>query len=70
MAMPSTELQQQHLTGEHSEVFRWRERELRRAGFSEAEARELAARGDIDLRGAIELLRKGCPHDIAYRILV
>jgi len=68
--MQSTELRKQTQNGEQTEVFRWRDRELRRAGFSEEEARELAGRSDIDLRRAIELIRKGCPHELAYRILV
>jgi hypothetical protein len=48
----------------------WRAQELERAGYSRDAAAELAARHDIDLHRAIDLLRQGCPHDVALAILL
>ena len=55
--------------GEASEVIRWRRAALRRAGYREEAARELARRADVDLHRAVDLVRAGCPPEIAYRIL-
>ena len=55
--------------GEESEVVRWRRAALRRAGYREEEARELARRADVDLHRAVDLVRAGCPPELAYRIL-
>ena len=48
----------------------WRAEELERAGYSSAAAAQLAARTDVDLHRAIDLVRQGCPHDVALRILL
>jgi predicted aconitase len=48
----------------------WRSQELERAGFKPADAVRLAARLDIDLHYAVELVRSGCPHDVALQILL
>jgi hypothetical protein len=48
----------------------WRAQELERAGYSPDAASELAARHDVDLHRAIDLLRQGCPHDVALAILL
>jgi hypothetical protein len=50
-------------------VERWRAQELERAGFDPQAAAELARRPDVDLHGAVELLEKGCPPEIAFAIL-
>lgn len=50
-------------------VVGWRFDELRRAGYDERKAMELALRGDVDLHVALELMRRGCPVDTAMRIL-
>jgi hypothetical protein len=50
-------------------VERWRTSELMRVGFAGDDALALAARFDIDLHGAIELVRRGCPPELAIRIL-
>lgn len=50
-------------------VERWRAQELERAGFDRAAAAELAARADVDLHAAVELLQKGCPPATALSIL-
>jgi hypothetical protein len=48
----------------------WRAEALGRAGYSAAEAATIAARHDIDLHLATDLLRMGCPADLALRILL
>jgi hypothetical protein len=50
-------------------VERWRAQELERAGFPEELAAELAARNDIDLHHAIEMLARGCTPELAAEIL-
>ena len=50
-------------------VERWRTAELMRVGFPGDDAVALAARTDIDLHEAIELVQHGCPPDLAVRIL-
>jgi hypothetical protein len=50
-------------------VERWRAEALVRAGYDAVDAFELAARPDVDLHDAIELLERGCPVDVAVRIL-
>jgi hypothetical protein len=51
-------------------IVRWRSEELERAGYSPDGAAALAARLEIDLHDATELVRRGCPPDIALRILL
>lgn len=48
----------------------WRREELERAGYPPAAAAELAARTDVDLHRAIELVERGCPPELAHLILV
>jgi hypothetical protein len=60
----------QPLNAESERVERWRAEALERAGYDIASALELAARNDIDLHHAIELVEAGCPPDLALRILV
>lgn len=50
-------------------VERWRADELVRAGYGYQDAVELAARPDVDLHHAIELLERGCPPEVAVLIL-
>jgi hypothetical protein len=50
-------------------VERWRTSELMRVGFPGDDAVALAARTDVDLHQAIELVQRGCPPDLAIRIL-
>jgi len=54
---------------EQERVARWRAEALERAGFTSDVAAELAARVDVDLYRAIELLERGCPPETALRIL-
>ena len=51
-------------------VERWRADELMRAGFDPSSAVELAARLDIDLHAATELLDRGCSPELALQILL
>ncbi len=51
-------------------IIRWRSEELERAGYEPEGAAALAARLDIDLHEAIDLVKSGCPHEIALRILL
>jgi hypothetical protein len=48
----------------------WRSEELERAGYSHRAAGRLAARHDIDLHLAVQLLERGCTPDLALRILL
>lgn len=51
-------------------IQRWRATELERAGYEPAAASLLAARPDVDLHYAIDLLRNGCDAELALRILL
>ena len=51
-------------------IVRWRSEELERAGYSADGAASLAARLEVDLHEAIDLVKGGCPPDIALRILL
>ena len=50
-------------------VERWRAAELVRVGFPGDDAVALAARLDVDLHEAIALVERGCPPELAVRIL-
>jgi hypothetical protein len=50
-------------------VERWRTAELMRVGFPGDDAVALAARLDVDLHEAIALVQRGCPTELAIRIL-
>ncbi|HZT84556.1 MAG TPA: hypothetical protein VE984_03940 [Gaiellaceae bacterium] len=50
-------------------VERWRTAELMRVGFPGDDAVALAGRFDVDLHEAIELVQRGCPPELAIRIL-
>jgi hypothetical protein len=54
---------------ETERVERWRTAELMRVGFPGDDAVALAARTDVDLHEAIELIKRGCPPELAVRIL-
>ena len=54
---------------ETERVERWRTSELMRVGFPGDDAVALAARMDVDLHEAIELVQRGCPPELAIRIL-
>jgi hypothetical protein len=48
----------------------WRAAELERAGYPAKDAAQIAARHDIDLHRAVDLLRDGCPLELALRIVL
>ncbi|TMK70641.1 MAG: hypothetical protein E6G50_07965 [Actinobacteria bacterium] len=48
----------------------WRAEALERAGYGAAAAAEIAARHDIDLHVATDLVERGCPADLALQILL
>ena len=54
---------------EAERVERWRTAELIRVGFAGDDAVALAARTEVDLHEAIELVQRGCPPELAVRIL-
>lgn len=66
--MPAAELQPRET--EIQRIERWRAEMLERAGYDREAAGELAARHDVDLHLAIELIEKGCAQDVALRILL
>ena len=47
----------------------WRERRLELAGVPTALAQQVARTAEIDLHELLELLDRGCPPDLAVRIL-
>ena len=47
----------------------WRARRLEQAGFRPGDAEELARRCGYDLHALIELVERGCPPQLALRIL-
>ena len=55
---------------EMERVEHWRAEELVRAGFDPSDAIALAARHDIDLHLAVELVKQGCPYETAIDILI
>ena len=66
--MPATEIP--IIEPEHQRVERWRAEALERAGYAPPVAAKLAARMDIDLHHAIDLIERGCPPETAVRILL
>jgi hypothetical protein len=67
--MPAADVQAPEVT-ERERIVRWRMDELERAGYSPEQAAELAARHDVDLHRAVELIERGCDADLALRILL
>jgi hypothetical protein len=55
---------------EAERVERWRTDELLRVGYDFETATVMAADSTIDLHAAIDLVERGCPPDIAARILL
>jgi ABC-type phosphate/phosphonate transport system substrate-binding protein len=48
----------------------WRAEQLELAGYGAAGAAKLAARPDVDLHMAVEMLSQGCPPELALKILL
>jgi hypothetical protein len=55
---------------ELEQVERWRAAELERAGYPREAAARIAARHDIDLHRAVQLLERGCSPELALAILL
>jgi hypothetical protein len=55
---------------ENAVIEAWRVEELERAGYPPPSAAEIAVRHDIDLHRAVDLLRVGCPVELALRIVL
>jgi hypothetical protein len=51
------------------EVIRWRRRQLVAAGFRPELAARVAGNAAFDLHALIELVERGCPSELAVRIL-
>jgi hypothetical protein len=51
-------------------IERWRAEELERAGYKPRAAGRLAVRHDVDLHTAVDLLERGCPQELALKILL
>lgn len=51
-------------------IVRWRAEALERAGYEPRAAAKIAARHDIDLHWAIELVERGCSPELAVDILL
>ena len=66
--MTVEQLQQDGPTAEA--VLDWRFEQLLRVGYDRREARLLSRRVDIDLHRAVDLLRDGCPQELALAILL
>jgi hypothetical protein len=47
----------------------WRRQVLRQAGFHDELARRLSDDGDVDLHDLLRLVDRGCPPELAARIL-
>ena len=67
--MSAAEVQVQEET-EHERIERWRAEELERAGYDAWAAAQLAARMDVDLHRATELVDRGCSPELALQILL
>ena len=65
--MPTAEV---NVRDELDQVESWRAQELERAGYPPEGAAALAARHDIDLHHAVELVARGCTPELALQILL
>jgi hypothetical protein len=59
-----------YIETETERVERWRMGELLRVGFDVESATLLAAELGVDLHAAIDMVERGCPPDLAARILL
>jgi hypothetical protein len=66
--MSTTELQIVETEAERVES--WRAEALEKVGYDAESARQLAARNDVDLHQAVELVESGCTPELALRILL
>jgi hypothetical protein len=54
---------------EREELIAWRIERLESAGYDGEAALVIALDRDVDLHGAVSLLERGCPPDLALQIL-
>ena len=59
-----------HTVDETGLIEAWRTQALERAGYPADAAVAIAARHDIDLPQAVDLLEAGCPLELALRIVL
>jgi hypothetical protein len=59
----------QRQQGRASEITSWRCRQLASSGFPGTLARRIAQDASYDLHALIELIERGCPPELAVRIL-
>jgi len=52
-----------------AEILAWRRARLRKAGFEPGLAEQLSREYGVDLHALIELVERGCPPELAARIL-
>ena len=55
---------------EDDQVMQWRIEELERAGYAPEDVIVMAVDASIDLHVAVDLVRSGCPHQVALQILL
>ena len=55
---------------ETSRVVQWRFSQLLRGGYSHGDAVVIAAQVQIDLHVALDVVQRGCPPELASRILL
>jgi ABC-type phosphate/phosphonate transport system substrate-binding protein len=65
--MPAADIE---IRDETELVEAWRAEQLELAGYGAAAAAELAARHDVDLHVAVEMLGHGCAPELALKILL
>jgi hypothetical protein len=66
--MTAAQLEEHQAT--EDEVVVWRFEQLLEAGYGRHRARILARRRNVDLHQALELVERGCPHELALSILL
>ena len=59
-----------YIETESERVERWRTDELLRVGFDVEQATLLAVEPGVDLHAALDLVDRGCPPELAVRILL
>ena len=59
-----------YIETESERVERWRTEELLRVGFDVETATLIGAELGVDLHAALDMVERGCPPDLAARILL
>ncbi len=59
-----------YIETESERVERWRMEELLRVGFDVESATLIAAEPGVDLHAAVGMIERGCPPELAVRILL